>query len=84
MEHINYHRKSQGKFPRNIEELENGVHTESSEERDFYGLTKGQHGDVTAAVLQVLNSLLKKMATQGAARARGTAVPCTQALLTAS
>lgn len=65
MEHVKYHRESQEKFPRKTEELENGFHTESSEERDFYGLAKGQPGDVTAAVL---NSVLKKMATRGAAR----------------
>lgn len=84
MEHVKYHRKSQGKFPRKTEKLENGIHTECSEERDWYGLAKGQPGDVTAAVLQVLNSLLKKMATRGATSPRGTAVLCTQALLTAS
>lgn len=65
MEHMKQNIKSQGKFPRKTKELENGFHTESSEERDLYGLGKGQPGDVTAAVL---NSLLKKMATRGAAR----------------
>lgn len=81
---LKYHRKSQGKIPRKTEELENGFHTESWEERALYGLAKGQPGDVTAGVLEILNSLLKKMVTRDAVRSRGTAAPHTQALLTAS
>lgn len=82
MEHVKCHRKSQGIFTRKTEDLENGFHTESSEERDLYGLAKRQPGDVTTAVLHALNYLLKKMATRGAARPQGTAVPCTQVLPT--
>lgn len=71
MEHVKCHRKSQGIFTRKTEDLENGFRTESSEERDLYGLAKRQPGDVTAAVLHALNYLLKKMATRGAARPKG-------------
>lgn len=52
---------------RAAEEFEKVIYKESSEERDWCGLAKGQPGDFTAAVLQVLKSLTKKIATSCAA-----------------
>jgi len=53
--------------------LENVIYKESSEERDWYHLAKGQPGEITAAVLQILKSPIKTTATSCTAKPPGTA-----------